>query len=70
MLKEIALYTILGKPILMYGGILTFVLLIAGAIIGGMAMKGKTNIKTHLLIVRIAIVLALIHAILGMSLFF
>jgi len=70
MLQQIATYTILGKPLLMYGGIFTFILLITGAIVGGMAAKAKISVRTHVLIVRIAIALALVHAILGISLFF
>jgi hypothetical protein len=71
MLANYALMPILGYPAIMYGGILVFILLLIVAIGGLGTVKGwfKMPVKVHSCIAFVAIILALIHAILGMSIF-
>jgi hypothetical protein len=72
MLKTIAYYLILGKPLIMYLGILTLLSFLTTAYIGMNVLKPKKGIpfKYHLLFVRISFTLAIIHAALGLSLYF
>ncbi len=70
MLNNITFYLILGKPLIMYLGILTFLSLITTAIIGYFLKIGKIKIKYHLLAVIITITLAIIHGLLGILLYF
>ncbi len=66
MLTEIAYYQILGKPVIMYLGILT---LISFLITAGLGHFGKYN-KLHVTFAAISIILALIHGTLGISAYF
>ena len=72
MLSAFALYPILGKPLIMYGGLFSLLLLLLVAIIGTMVLKNKGNVSvhTHVLLARLFILLALLHAVLGLSIFF
>jgi len=70
MLKNIAYFLILGKPLVLYLGIITLILLLLTATMGFLVMKGKANFKHHLLLAKITIALALIHGILGLALYF
>lgn len=72
MLKDIAYYLIFGKPLIMYAGILTILSMFTTAYIGFMNLRGKTGIplKYHFLMAKITLSLAVIHAILGLSLYF
>ena len=71
MLANYALMPIFGYPAVMYGGILVFILLLIVAIGGMGTTKGwfKMSIKVHATVAIIAVVLALIHGILGMAIF-
>ncbi|MFA5022469.1 MAG: hypothetical protein WC508_05325 [Patescibacteria group bacterium] len=70
MLKQIALTMIFGKPLIVYGGLTTLLLLLITATIGLMIMKGKkVPIAIHVWLARLTIVIAVLHAILGLSLF-
>jgi len=72
MLAEIAYYQIFGKPVIMYTGILTFSSFLFTAAISVMNKKGLKYIpfKWHPRMARISIILALIHGILGLSVYF
>jgi hypothetical protein len=62
---------ILGKPFIMYLGIVVFALFVAVAVIGMLILKGKAiPIIWHKAIAGTAIVLGLIHAIIGAGTFF
>ena len=72
MLSKIALSMLWGKPLIMYGGIFSLLLLLSVAIIGNMVLKNKGNVSvhTHVILARLFIILALLHAVLGLSIFF
>ncbi|MFA7654221.1 MAG: hypothetical protein WCX97_04235 [Candidatus Magasanikbacteria bacterium] len=72
MLKEIALLSLFGQPVIMYGGIFTLLLFLIVGIIGLVIHSGKSRISMswHINLARLALVIGLIHAILGISLFF
>lgn len=70
MLNSITFYPIFGKPLIMYGGIVVAILFLIGAYYGSMALKGNAKTSTHMLIVKIALVLGLIHGVLGILSFF
>ena len=69
MVFNFAYYLILGKPLIMYMGILTYLSLLATATIGALNFRGITVIpfKWHPRIAITTIVLATLHAILGLS---
>ena len=69
--RQIALYPVLGKPLIMYGGLGTLILLLAAAVIAMMIMKGKRiPLAVHVWLARIAILAAILHGVLAMSIFF
>lgn len=72
MIHNIALTLFLGKPLVMYGGIFTFLLLLFTATVGALNFKGITVIpfKWHPRLAIITITVAIIHAILGLSILF
>jgi len=70
MLTSIAYFLILDKPLILYLGIITLILLLFAAAMGFLVMKGKAKFKYHLLLARITIALALVHGILGLALYF
>ena len=61
---------IFGKPLIMYLGIAVIISLLTTVYIGKMALKGKMKIENHLHAVYITMVLAAIHATLGILYFF
>jgi hypothetical protein len=68
MLSEIAYFSILGKPLILYMGITTLFLFIITASIGLMIFKGKKiPFKFHPTMAGISITVGLIHGILGLS---
>lgn len=71
MLREIAIFPIFGKPLIMYGGIITLFCLVATALIAILNQKGiiKQAFGWHVWMARITIVLALVHGLLGIALF-
>ncbi len=71
MVHQFAYSLFLGKPLIMYGGIFTFLLLVFTATVGALNFKGITVIpfKWHPRLAFTTIAVALIHAILGLSLF-
>ena len=72
MIKQIAFYIILGKPLIMYMGIITLLSLLFTASISILNKKGITIIpfKWHKRMAMITIILALIHSLLGLSLYY
>lgn len=75
MLINITYYMIFGKPLIMYLGIITLLLFLWAAAVGGLVMKGKNKppfitLKAHLFLAKIAIGLMLIHGLLGISRYF
>jgi O-antigen/teichoic acid export membrane protein len=71
MLTQIAFYSILGKPLIMYLGIITFLSFLFTATIGYLNMKGnqKIPLKWHMIMARVSILLAILHGILGLSIY-
>jgi hypothetical protein len=72
MIQTIAYYLIFGKPIILYMGIMTFLSFLTTAYIGMNVIKphGGIPFRYHLLFVRLSFALAMIHALLGMSVYF
>jgi hypothetical protein len=72
MIQAIAYTLIFGKPAIMYGGILTYLLLLSTAIVGYLNFKGIYIIpfKWHPRLALTAIIVASIHALFGLSIYF
>ena len=72
MIHNIAYTLILSQPLVMYGGILTFLLLLFTATIGALNFKGISVIpfKWHPRLALTTIIVAIFHAILGLSILF
>jgi hypothetical protein len=72
MIHNIALTLFLGKPLIMYGGIITFLLLLFTATVGALNFNGITVVpfKWHPRLAVITIIVAVIHALLGLSIYF
>jgi hypothetical protein len=64
MFVQIAIYKILGLSVLVWLGIITYVLLISSAIIGYLFRKGKmkSGLKVHIMISSLTVLFATIHA--------
>lgn len=68
-LRAIALFMILGKPLVVYLGIIVLIGFLITATIGMLILKGKTiPLKYHFLLAKISIALAVIHGLLAYSL--
>lgn len=72
MVHNIALMVFLGQPLVMYGGMLTFLLLLFTAIIGALNFKGIHIIpfRWHPFLAVITIMVAVIHGLFGLSIYF
>ncbi|MBI4709028.1 MAG: hypothetical protein HY764_02400 [Candidatus Portnoybacteria bacterium] len=72
MLAEIAYWEILGKPLIMYLGLLTLASFLFTASIAIMNKRGITKIpfKWHPRMAKTSIGLAIIHGLLAMSIYF
>lgn len=72
MILDLAYYLILGKPLIMWIGILTYLCLLATATIGALNYRGITVIpfKWHPFLAVTTIVLATLHAIMGLAAYF
>lgn len=72
MISTIALTTFLGKPLVMYGGMLTFILLLFTATVGALNFKGIHVIpfKWHPRLAISTILVAVVHALFGLSIYF
>ncbi|MFC1616090.1 hypothetical protein ACFL21_03035 [Patescibacteria group bacterium] len=64
MISKIAYFMILGKPLIMWGGIATLILLIVTVILS------KKDRKMHKILATITFIIALMHGILGILLNF
>jgi hypothetical protein len=69
MLARIGYYQVLGKPFLAYLGLTALLLFLAAAVIGHLNMKGNHSIsfKWHPIIAKVAIAIAMVHALLAIS---
>ena len=72
MLATLAYTLFLGKPLIMYGGILTYLLLVLTAIVAVMNTKGNHLIpfKWHHRLAIASIFMATIHGIFGLASYF
>jgi len=72
MIQKMAFTLFLGRPMMMYVGILTFLLLIVSAVIGYLSFRGNTSnlIRWLMWLARLTIVVASIHAIFGLASYF
>jgi hypothetical protein len=73
MLTQLAYYQILGKPFIMYTGILALLFLLVTATLGSLLYKrllAWSSFKIHPLFAALAIALALFHGLLGLSVYF
>ena len=72
MFEGITYYMIFGKPLIMYGGIITLISLLITASIAVLNKKGITKIPVmwHQRMAMLTVALALIHGILGILAFF
>jgi uncharacterized membrane protein len=66
-IRQIAYFPIFGKPLILYGGIVTFLSLIITASLGYLIYSGKAKIKIkwHLVAAGLTLGLALVHGLLG-----
>jgi hypothetical protein len=65
---NIAFYYIFGIPVIVYLGIFTYISFLAAVYFGMLAMKGKGSLSHHYAAVKIAFIIATIHALVGLSL--
>lgn len=72
MINHLAYILIWGKPLIMYLGIITFVLLLFTATVGALNFKGIRIIpfKWHPVLAATTITIAFVHGLLGLSIFF
>jgi hypothetical protein len=73
MISQFAYTLIFGKPVIMYGGILTYLLLLSTAGVSLLNVKFQIHVipfKWHPRLATLTIIVATLHAILGMSLYF
>jgi len=72
MIAQIAYFLIFGKPVIFYTGILTIVSFLFAASIGYLNFKGSHLIpfKWHPRVVVFAILLSIIHGLMGLSIYF
>ena len=71
MISNFAYQTFLGLPLVAYGGIITLILFSTVAYIGMSLKSGKSKIpyKFHPILAKIAIALAIIHALFALSIY-
>ncbi|MCX8202470.1 MAG: hypothetical protein N3G74_01535 [Candidatus Micrarchaeota archaeon] len=71
MIKEIAYTMFFGKPLIFYVGLLGFLFFLATLSIGILISKGKSiDIKWHKTSAIITFIFVLLHAIMGLFLYF
>jgi hypothetical protein len=70
MLENLTYYSLFGKPLIMYLGILVLISLISTAALGAMVLKGKVKFEYHKTLAVITICLALLHGALGILNYF
>jgi len=72
MIVKIAYFLIFGKPLIFHTGVLTLLAFLSAALIGYLNFRGSRLIpfKWHPRVVALAFLLGIIHAILGLSIYF
>lgn len=72
MISDIGYFLILGKPVVFYLGILTYLAFVLTALIGYLSFRGQTFLPFdwHPRIAVTALVLATIHGLLAISVYF
>lgn len=72
MLGQIAFYSIMGKPVMFYMGIIALILFIITGMIPLLRQRAILNIpmEWHFRLAKIAIVIALLHGIFALSAYF
>ena len=72
MVKDLAYFLILGKPVVFYSGMITFIFLSAAVLIGFLNFKGihMVSFKWHPRLSAITMALAVFHAIFGLAGYF
>jgi hypothetical protein len=72
MIATIALTPIFGKPTIMYGGLITLILLVITAVYawGGVRGYWRFSLKWHASLAGLTIVFALFHGLLGLAMAF
>ncbi|OGM01056.1 hypothetical protein A2480_02785 [Candidatus Uhrbacteria bacterium RIFOXYC2_FULL_47_19] len=72
MLIDIAYFSIFGKPLIMYGGIVSLLFLLLTAVASKLTWKGKRlmSYQTHVRLAYLTVALVLLHGSLGLSLYF
>lgn len=72
MFRDISYFLIFGKPVIMYVGIITLVSFLFTATIGFLNLKGihKIPFSWHPKMAALSIILAVIHGIMGILIFF
>ncbi len=72
MLTQITYFPILGKPLIMWLGVITLLSFLFTALIAFLDKKGinKIPFKWHSILAKVSLLLAIIHAILGIAIYF
>lgn len=73
MVQTLAYTLVLGKPVIMYAGIITYLLLLSTAAISVMNMKlgiHAVGMQWHPRLAAVTIIFATLHAIFGLSIYF
>lgn len=72
MINDIAYFQILGKPLIMWTGILTLIFLLSTAAIAILNKRGinKIPFKWHPIMARATIVLGVLHGAMGLATYF
>lgn len=67
MLTQLSYYSILGLPLIVYGGIFTLLMALITATVAYLGQKGKikNHYRWHVILARITIIFALGHGLLG-----
>jgi hypothetical protein len=71
MISQIAVQSIFGLPLMLYGGVLTFLSFVFAAYIAWANMRGWARIpmKWHSRMAAISFMLAILHGIFGLSIY-
>lgn len=72
MIQTIAFTLVFGKPLIMYGGIAAFLLLVSTAAVGALNRRGISVIpfRWHARLALLTILVATVHALFGLSAYF
>jgi hypothetical protein len=72
MFENFIYFSILGKPLIMYVGILAFISLLSTALVGFLNFKGTTIVpfRWHLFLAAFTIIIVIIHGTMGILAYF